>query len=162
MVNRILVSVLIALPVTASQVSADQAGHTVRLETNHGNITIELYHDKAPKTVENFLGYVKDRLDGFDVDSAPTKLAPSWKAEVDDFPEYYAEYFQKYSSAVAPLRRLICKGPITYTGQELLQTDIDNLILLCRRHHTFVHNSRWTITRTADGEFEFSHPARGP
>jgi hypothetical protein len=41
-------------------------------------------------------------------------------------------------------------------------TDADNLILLCRRHHTLVHNSRWTITRTADGDFEFAHPARGP
>ena len=58
--NRILVSALIALPVAASQVSAEQASHTVRLETNHGNMTLELYHDKAPKTVENFLGYVKD------------------------------------------------------------------------------------------------------
>ncbi len=26
-----------------------------------------------------------------------------------------------------PLRRIICKGPISYVGQELLQTDIDNL-----------------------------------
>jgi hypothetical protein len=41
-------------------------------------------------------------------------------------------------------------------------TDVDNLILLCRRHHTLVHNSRWTITRTADGDFEFAHPARAP
>ena len=46
--------------------------------------------------------------------------------------------------------------------ESLGATDIDNLILLCRRHHTLMHNSRWTITRSADGEFEFSHPARGP
>ncbi len=31
----------------------------VLLTTNHGNITIELDADKAPKTVENFLSYVK-------------------------------------------------------------------------------------------------------
>ena len=31
----------------------------VVLTTNHGKITIELDADKAPKTVENFLGYVK-------------------------------------------------------------------------------------------------------
>jgi hypothetical protein len=42
------------------------------------------------------------------------------------------------------------------------ETNIDNLILLCRRHHTLVHNSRWTITRVGDGDFEFAHPARGP
>ncbi|MDX2344342.1 MAG: HNH endonuclease signature motif containing protein [Acidimicrobiia bacterium] len=46
--------------------------------------------------------------------------------------------------------------------KSLGETNIDNLILLCRRHHTLVHNSRWTITRTVDGEFEFTHPARGP
>ena len=31
---------------------------TVALDTNHGRIVLELYADKAPKTVENFLGYV--------------------------------------------------------------------------------------------------------
>lgn len=46
--------------------------------------------------------------------------------------------------------------------ESLGETNIDNLILLCRRHHTLIHNSRWTINRTADGEFEFNHPARGP
>jgi hypothetical protein len=46
--------------------------------------------------------------------------------------------------------------------ESLGETNIDNLIMLCRRHHTLVHNSSWTITRTAKGEFEFTHPARGP
>jgi peptidyl-prolyl cis-trans isomerase B (cyclophilin B) len=32
----------------------------VRLTTNLGEITVELYPEKAPKTVENFLQYVKD------------------------------------------------------------------------------------------------------
>jgi len=31
----------------------------VQVETNKGVIVVELYPDKAPKTVENFLGYVK-------------------------------------------------------------------------------------------------------
>ena len=57
----------------------------------------------------------------------PSTMAPSWQAEFDQFPEYYAEYFKKYSSAVAPLRRIICKSPISYVGHELLQTDIANL-----------------------------------
>ena len=33
---------------------------TVTLETNHGNIVIELDAEKAPATVENFLHYVND------------------------------------------------------------------------------------------------------
>ena len=32
----------------------------VKLHTNHGIITIELDAKKAPKTVENFLQYVRD------------------------------------------------------------------------------------------------------
>lgn len=32
----------------------------VTLKTNHGDITLELFADKAPNTVENFLSYVKD------------------------------------------------------------------------------------------------------
>src|SRR6185295_2004712 len=75
----------------------------------------------------SFLGYVKDRLGGFEVEMGQSRMAPSWQVEVDDFPEYYADYFKKYSSTVAPLRRIICRGPITYIGQDLLQTDIDNL-----------------------------------
>jgi hypothetical protein len=45
---------------------------------------------------------------------------------------------------------------------DLGETNIDNLILLCRRHHTLIHNSRWTIKHTTDGNHEFLHPARGP
>ena len=74
-----------------------------------------------------FVDYVKDRLAGYEVDAEPKGQPPSWKAEIDMFPEYYTEYFKKYSSAVSPLRRIICKGPISYTGQKLLQIDIDNL-----------------------------------
>jgi len=79
----------------------------------------------------SFLGYVKDRLGGFEVDMGPSTMAPSWQAEFDMFPEYYTEYFKKYASAVSPLRRIICKGPISYTGQKLLQIDIDNLKSAC-------------------------------
>jgi peptidyl-prolyl cis-trans isomerase B (cyclophilin B) len=33
---------------------------TVKIETSKGDLVLELYADKAPKTVENFLAYVKD------------------------------------------------------------------------------------------------------
>jgi 5-methyltetrahydropteroyltriglutamate--homocysteine methyltransferase len=75
----------------------------------------------------SFLGYVKDRLAGFEIDPSPSRLAPSWQAEYDMFPEYYEGYLTKYSKAVAPLRRIIAKGPISYSGHDLLKTDIANL-----------------------------------
>lgn len=43
------------------------ANPKVEIETNVGNMTIELYPDKAPITVKNFLGYVKS---GFYKDTA--------------------------------------------------------------------------------------------
>lgn len=41
-------------------VSAQAANPEVEMKTNMGDVVIELYPDKAPKTVENFLQYVKD------------------------------------------------------------------------------------------------------
>jgi peptidyl-prolyl cis-trans isomerase A (cyclophilin A) len=40
--------------------SALAANPIVEMKTNHGLIVIELHADRAPKTVENFLQYVKD------------------------------------------------------------------------------------------------------
>jgi peptidyl-prolyl cis-trans isomerase A (cyclophilin A) len=42
----------------ASQVAADDRAVLVTMATTYGNVTIELYPDKAPVTVENFLSYV--------------------------------------------------------------------------------------------------------
>jgi 5-methyltetrahydropteroyltriglutamate--homocysteine methyltransferase len=101
----------------------------------------EAVADRVRKQVENgidivtdgemskvsFLGYVKDRLGGFEVEEGSSGPAPSWQVEIDMFPEYYADYMGKYSAAVAPLRRIIARGPVSYVGNDLLQIDIDNL-----------------------------------
>jgi hypothetical protein len=58
--------------------------------------------------------------------------------------------------------RLSAQKPMMEVRALLGETNLDNLILLCRRHHTLVHNSRWDIEQTADGDFAFIHPARGP
>jgi cyclophilin family peptidyl-prolyl cis-trans isomerase len=44
-----------------SPVSAWAANPVVEMKTNKGTIKIELFKDKAPKTVENFLQYVEDK-----------------------------------------------------------------------------------------------------
>jgi hypothetical protein len=40
-------------------------------------------------------------------------------------------------------------------------TNLDNLALLCRRHHRSVHEGRWQLTRTPGGQWTASPPARG-
>ena len=55
-----LTRILVALGAAALCTTALAADPQVELKTNMGSIVIELYPDKAPKTVENFLQYVKD------------------------------------------------------------------------------------------------------
>lgn len=43
-------------------VSAEQANPQVVMKTSKGDITIELYPDKAPVTVKNFLSYVNQKF----------------------------------------------------------------------------------------------------
>ena len=63
--NPLRRGVLAALVVTASLAwlpsQAQEAAPRVKLTTSMGDIVLELYPDKAPKTVENFLQYVKDK-----------------------------------------------------------------------------------------------------
>ncbi|WP_445928827.1 peptidylprolyl isomerase [Marinimicrobium sp. C2-29] len=49
---------LTALPLQAQ----DEGNPRVKLDTDEGEIVLELFAEKAPKTVENFLRYVDDRF----------------------------------------------------------------------------------------------------
>ena len=56
--RKLLLGVLfgfVALPLFA------QTAPKVKFQTSQGDIVVEVYPDKAPKTVENFLQYVKDK-----------------------------------------------------------------------------------------------------
>src|SRR5580658_2140247 len=73
-----------------------------------------------------FFTYVQERLAGF----APTGATfSSCKAEVDAFPEYYADYFARAmnGAAVAPIQPMTCVGPVSYRGADALAADIANL-----------------------------------
>jgi 5-methyltetrahydropteroyltriglutamate--homocysteine methyltransferase len=75
----------------------------------------------------SFITYVAERISGFEKVPGRSSMAPSWKRELEMFPEYYQEYFKKYAAAVAPMHVMICRGPIAYTGQEAVAKDIANL-----------------------------------
>ncbi len=57
-----LLAVMIAFSANSYAASSDSANThpSVLFETSQGNFTVELYPEKAPKTVANFLQYVKD------------------------------------------------------------------------------------------------------
>jgi Domain of unknown function (DUF222)/HNH endonuclease len=42
------------------------------------------------------------------------------------------------------------------------ETAIDNLVLLCRRHHRLVHEGGYSVEALANGELEFRYPWGGP
>ena len=52
--------ILALILATRSTARAERSNPLVKLETSMGDITLELYPDKAPATVANFLQYVKD------------------------------------------------------------------------------------------------------
>jgi peptidyl-prolyl cis-trans isomerase A (cyclophilin A) len=54
-------SLAAGLALTATLGAAPALAQTVEIKTSMGTITAELYPDKAPKTVANFLQYVKDK-----------------------------------------------------------------------------------------------------
>jgi peptidyl-prolyl cis-trans isomerase B (cyclophilin B) len=60
--RRIVFAGLLALGLimAADDVDAQGAKPRVLLKTNHGDIVVELEPEKTPKTVENFLTYVRD------------------------------------------------------------------------------------------------------
>ncbi|HVT66881.1 MAG TPA: cobalamin-independent methionine synthase II family protein [Trebonia sp.] len=76
-----------------------------------------------------FTTYLTERLAGFEaVPYGPGESPGRWP-EVAEFPEYYERYFKTamYGAMLSPPVRLVCRGPVKYTGQTALATDIANL-----------------------------------
>ncbi|MGA8784476.1 MAG: peptidylprolyl isomerase [Polaromonas sp.] len=60
--RRAATALLAALSLTAGiAIAAESVAPKVRFATNEGDFVVEVYPDKAPRTVENFLQYVKEK-----------------------------------------------------------------------------------------------------
>jgi 5-methyltetrahydropteroyltriglutamate--homocysteine methyltransferase len=103
----------------------DAVRDTVREQAEHG---IDIVADGEMGKL-GFFSYVRERLAGFE--SAPRRSDEQTMErprEINAFPEYYAAYFKRRAAdRVADLDRLICTGPVSYRGQQAVQTDIANL-----------------------------------
>jgi len=63
LVSLLVAAIMIVSLVTSSPANAAKEGNPmVLVKTNMGNFTIELYPDKAPVTVKNFLSYVDHKF----------------------------------------------------------------------------------------------------
>jgi 5-methyltetrahydropteroyltriglutamate--homocysteine methyltransferase len=76
----------------------------------------------------SFITYVGERLTGFETRATSPREGP-WVGSREEiaFPEYYEWYARGRARNVAPPVSMVCTGPITYTGQQALLTDIANL-----------------------------------
>ena len=54
-------ALLLSLGFSLNAAAQDSAAPRVKFTTNLGEIVVEVYPDKAPKTVDNFLQYVRDK-----------------------------------------------------------------------------------------------------
>ena len=58
----LIISIMVVLMAFAATSQADKSNPKVIMKTNRGDITIELYPDKAPITVKNFFSYVDEKF----------------------------------------------------------------------------------------------------
>jgi peptidyl-prolyl cis-trans isomerase A (cyclophilin A) len=72
----------LSLALAASFVSTSALAQQVEFKTTEGSFTLELYADKAPKTVANFLQYVKD---GFYAGTIFHRVIPSFMIQGGGF-----------------------------------------------------------------------------
>jgi len=75
----------------------------------------------------SFFTYVVERLDGFSSDDGESVLPPSWRREIEAFPDFYDRYFDKYAETVVPLAAVACTGPVSYRGHDAVAADVANL-----------------------------------
>ena len=106
-----------------------------------------------------FASYLTERIGGFEPLPGNDSRTPleSWP-EVGEFPDYYERYFKTamFGAMLSPQRRLVCRAPVTYIGQEALATDIANLkAALTGQHYTEAFMSAAMPTGLAEQRNEY-------
>src|SRR5262249_52774983 len=102
----------------------DAVAEIVRRQTSLG---IDIVSD-GEMAKPSFLTYVSERLGGFELDLDAPPGSPFAKSrEFQSFPEFSAWLARAMPSPAVGVKRIACTGPISYKGQTLVKTDIDNL-----------------------------------
>lgn len=123
-------ALLIALSPIASAESA-----TVEMQTTQGTIVLELYPDKAPATVKNFLSYVND---GYYKDTVFHRVIPNFMIQGGGFtadmdkkktkPPVQNESIRGLSNSRGTISMARTSNPHSATSQFFINT-VDNLNL---------------------------------
>src|SRR5262249_3074452 len=110
----------------------DQAGYADRLRAAVANVVrqqvdsgVDVVSDGEQSKI-GFFEYLRERLAGFELRPAePGAPSVPWVSELQAFPDFYAS--TRSSSGAPPAPSVVCVGPVTYQGHELLARDIENL-----------------------------------
>jgi 5-methyltetrahydropteroyltriglutamate--homocysteine methyltransferase len=94
---------------------------TVRKQADAG---IDVLND-GEVSKPSYATYVKDRLTGFGGEGSIEEVSSS-TIQLDEFPDY-AEHMAVTMAAVSEIKFTTCDGPVSFTGQQAVQQDIDNL-----------------------------------
>ncbi|MEY3125496.1 MAG: hypothetical protein RLZZ573_2016 [Pseudomonadota bacterium] len=109
--RRICLAALMALCATVPALAADAP--KVQFQTNMGAFVVEVYPDKAPKTVANFLQYVKDKhYDG----TIFHRVIPNFMVQGGGFDTQYAEKKSRPPVPHEGREALARGGPRNVTG----------------------------------------------
>jgi len=112
-------------PVDAGKLGVDvrsAVNETVRKQLDAG---VDIVND-GEVSKPSYATYVKDRLTGFGGESSLEDLVPVI-LDLSEFPDFAAERIPPIVESLANIRFTACDGPVSYTGHDALQTDIDNL-----------------------------------
>jgi 5-methyltetrahydropteroyltriglutamate--homocysteine methyltransferase len=77
-----------------------------------------------------FTTYLIERLSGFEaLPISADQGSSEYSREVRAFPEYYQRYFKTamWGAMLSVPSQLVCRGPVSYIGDEALATDLKNL-----------------------------------
>src|SRR5450759_2215575 len=96
----------------------DAVGEVVRRQAEVG---IDVLNDGEMSKI-GYATYVKDRLTGFEGESAMMNLA-----DVADFPEWGQRLFGELGKGMSYVRTPACVGPIEVKDREQVARDIENL-----------------------------------
>jgi 5-methyltetrahydropteroyltriglutamate--homocysteine methyltransferase len=110
------------------QVLTDAVNDVVKQQAEAG---VDMVSD-GEFSKSGFAGYISERLGGFEQREATRPQAYTRGRDRTRFPEVYAEIDPTNAGLGVGQVPLVCGGPITYIGQDVLRSDLDRLRAACQ------------------------------
>ena len=114
-------------------VAIDRAAYEALLSRSVGDVVAKQVElgvdvvDDGEFSKRGFAVYANERLGGYESREMPRGIPWGGSREALAFPEFYGAARPHGGGAVARATAMVCTGPVTYKGHELLQRDIANL-----------------------------------